>query len=68
MDSTTIEIPEKFELVINGLLNHEYAVTNDVYLEMLISHLSGKHGEGKLNSEYLIMCMFFFLKYSYCYM
>lgn len=48
-DQTTNEIREKFGLVIDGLLNHEYTVTNDVYLEMLLSHLSGKHGEGMKN-------------------
>lgn len=51
MDKTANDIPEKFQRVINGLLNHEYTLTNDVYLEMLMSHLSGKEGEGRLTNN-----------------
>lgn len=57
MDRAANDIPEKFQRVINGLLNHEYTVTNDVYLEMLLSHLSGKEGEGRL----IIICINFHL-------
>lgn len=54
MDQSTSEIRDKFQLVIDGLLNHEHTVTNDVYLEMLLSHLSGKHGEGMKNGKFKI--------------
>lgn len=44
--ATANDVPEKFQRVIDGLLNHEYTVTKDVYLEMLLSHLSDKNGKG----------------------
>lgn len=44
------DVSDKFKLVLNGLLNQDYIVTNDVYFEMFITHLSGKGGEGMLLS------------------
>lgn len=41
------EIEEKFSKILNGFLNENFEVVNDVYLEMLLSHLSGKNGKGK---------------------
>jgi hypothetical protein len=41
------ETQQKFHKVLNAFLNQKFAINNDVYLEMLISHLSGKYSEGK---------------------
>lgn len=55
---------DKFKRVLNGLLKQDYNVTNDVYFEMFITHLSGKGGEGMYLS--LLSCRLFQLhKYMY---
>uniref|UniRef100_A0A182RE17 Uncharacterized protein n=1 Tax=Anopheles funestus TaxID=62324 RepID=A0A182RE17_ANOFN len=36
---------EKFHKVLNAFLNRGFKINNDVYLEMIISHLSGKYCE-----------------------
>lgn len=41
------EVRDKFKRVLNGLLKRDYNVSNDVYFEMFITHLSGKNGEGR---------------------
>uniref|UniRef100_A0A182W3I5 Uncharacterized protein n=1 Tax=Anopheles minimus TaxID=112268 RepID=A0A182W3I5_9DIPT len=39
---------EKFHKVLNAFLNRGFKINNDVYLEMIISHLSGKYYHRKL--------------------
>lgn len=41
------DVGEKYKTVLNALLEKNYHIINDVYLNMFISHLSGKNGEGK---------------------
>ncbi|ETN64223.1 hypothetical protein AND_004039 [Anopheles darlingi] len=36
---------EKFHKVLAAFLNRGFKINNDVYLEMIVSHLSGKHDE-----------------------
>lgn len=40
-------IINKFDLVLNGLSQQDYKVSNDFYFDMFITHLSGKSGEGE---------------------
>lgn len=48
METTALnDIADKFESVLNGLLKKNYNVTNDVYFDMFITHLSDKSNEGK---------------------
>lgn len=50
MDSdagTCLNITDKFKTILNELLRQNYCVMNDVYLNMFIIHVSGKHGEGE---------------------
>lgn len=42
------EIPKKLEKVLNGFLAQGCKLVDDVYLEMLITHMSGKMGERKI--------------------
>ncbi|XP_037911525.1 uncharacterized protein LOC119651808 isoform X2 [Hermetia illucens] len=37
---------EKFEKILESFLHKNYRTTNDVYMELLLSHLSGKLGKG----------------------
>lgn len=46
------DVGEKYKTVLNALLQQNYEIMNDVYLNMFISHLSGKHEEGKI--KYLL--------------
>lgn len=38
---------EKYKTVLNALIQQNYHVINDVYLDMFISHISGKNGQGR---------------------
>lgn len=40
------DIGEKYRTVLNALIDQNYHVINDVYLDMFISHISGRSGEG----------------------
>lgn len=40
------DIGEKYKTVLNALIDQNYHVINDVYLDMFISHISGRSGEG----------------------
>lgn len=42
-----IDVGEKYKTVLKALLEKDFYIINDVYLNMFISHLSGKNGEGK---------------------
>lgn len=46
------DVSKKYEAVLNALLQQNYDIMNDVYLNMFISHLSGKHEEGKMKCLY----------------
>lgn len=49
---TILDVTEKFKTVLNALLQQNYSVMNDVYLDMFITHVSGKHGEGRVNGHF----------------
>lgn len=38
----------KFEQVLNAIHNPNFKLHNDVYFEMIITHLSGKYSQGKI--------------------
>lgn len=40
------DVGDKYKTVLNALIHQNYHVMNDVYLDMFISHVSGKNGEG----------------------
>lgn len=40
------DIGDKYKTVLNALIDQNYCVINDVYLDMFISHISGRSGEG----------------------
>lgn len=40
------DIRNKYKTILNALIDQNYNVINDVYLDMFITHASGKHGEG----------------------
>lgn len=40
------DIRKKYRTTLNALIDKNYNVINDVYLDMFITHASGKHGEG----------------------
>lgn len=40
------EIAINFERVLDGLLQQNYNVTNDVYFDMFVKHLSSKNASG----------------------
>lgn len=42
----TLDIRNKYKTTLNALIDQNYNVINDVYLDMFITHASGKHGEG----------------------
>lgn len=42
------DIGDKYRAVLNALIEQNYHVINDVYLDMFISHVSGRSGEGTL--------------------
>ncbi|XP_029715833.2 uncharacterized protein LOC109425246 [Aedes albopictus] len=42
-DDDRVECQKKFHQVLEALLNHSFTINNDVYLEMIGSHLSGKY-------------------------
>lgn len=44
----------KLEQVLNILLQDNFRASDDVYLEKIISHLSGKFNKGKL-ANYLLL-------------
>lgn len=46
MDSNE-DIAKKLEKVLNGFVAQGCKLIDDVYLEMLITHMSGKYGERK---------------------
>lgn len=58
MDSNE-EISKKLENVLNGFLVQGCKLIDDVYIEMLITHLAGKAGERK------IFVHFFYLFYTF---
>lgn len=52
------EIAINFERVLDGLLQQNYNVTNDVYFDMFVKHLSSKNasGIGKNNVYCAVQC------------
>ncbi|XP_055324880.1 uncharacterized protein LOC129579171 [Sitodiplosis mosellana] len=40
-----LDIGDKYKTVLNALIQQNYHVMNDVYLDMFISHISGKNGK-----------------------
>lgn len=44
----TLDVGDKYKAVLNALIEQNYHVINDVYLDMFISHISGKNGEGTI--------------------
>lgn len=48
-NSMSSDIGDKYKAVLNALIDQNYNVMNDVYLDMFISHISGKTGEGMNN-------------------
>lgn len=46
------EIGDKYKAVLNALIDQNYHVINDVYLDMFISHISGRSGEGMMASSF----------------
>lgn len=43
---TIFDVSNKYKTVLDALIQQNYQVINDVYLDMFISHISGKNGEG----------------------
>lgn len=43
------DVGDKYKAVLNALITQNYHVINDVYLDMFVSHISGKTGEGMKN-------------------
>lgn len=41
-----LDVGDKYKTVLDALIQQNYHVMNDVYLDMFISHISGKNGEG----------------------
>lgn len=48
------DVRDKLERVLSEMLEHGGQVLDNVYLEMMISHLSGRTGDGELST--LCMC------------
>lgn len=44
------ECQMKFEQVLNAIHNPNFKLHNDVYFEMIITHLSGRYSQGKINN------------------
>lgn len=49
------DITSKYTTVLNALIQQNYNVINDVYLDMFITHISGKSGEGNINENLLLL-------------
>lgn len=51
------DVSDRYKTVLDALIQQNYHVINDVYLDMFISHISGKNTQGKWMLE--ILCCFF---------
>ncbi|XP_021713383.1 uncharacterized protein LOC5574692 [Aedes aegypti] len=43
VEDDPVKCKQKFHQVLDALLNRSFTINNDVYLEMIVSHLSGKY-------------------------
>lgn len=47
VEDDPVKCKQKFHQVLDALLNRSFTINNDVYLEMIVSHLSGKYDNGE---------------------
>lgn len=53
-----LDVGDKYKTVLNALIQQNYHVMNDVYLDMFISHVSGKeNGDGEY--RFFVRCFIF---------
>lgn len=53
------DIQNKYKATLNALIEQNYNVINDVYLDMFITHASGKKDEGNNIIEHLFFSVIF---------
>lgn len=63
-NKVVFDVGDKYKTVLNALIQQNYHVINDVYLDMFISHISGKSGEGTCRLAFFFF--FWIFVFSFC--